>query len=146
MMCEVVRTKGWCGVCYAARRGREASHYGRRRPETRDGRSELEIHMAMVRPSGGSVARVGQPARDEVLHGWLPALHDHLTETQWDDGKPRKTSTVLIMTENGYWKASIHDRDMKAGAWVTAEAWEELLETLNRKLIEGSLEWRKDTR
>lgn len=102
--------------------------------------------MAMKRTDEAGPGGLRTSAIDEVLRGWLPDLHDHLSETAWDDGKPRKTSTLMLLTENGRWKAFLHDRDGKKGAWVTGESYEDLLETLNKALETGSLEWRKDTR
>jgi hypothetical protein len=102
--------------------------------------------MAMKRPEPAAGTAGGSSVRDDVLHGWLPSLHDHLTESSWDDGKPRKTSTLMLLVENGVWKAWLHDRDRKMNAWVSGEGWEGLLEAVERALSLQTLEWRKDTR
>lgn len=102
--------------------------------------------MAMKRPDQGSPGVAGNLSRDDVLHGWLPVLHDHLTDGVWEDGKPRKTTTMMILTENGMWKAWLHDRDSKRNAWVSGASWEDLLETVEKCLAHDTLEWRKDTR
>lgn len=83
---------------------------------------------------------------DEVFSGFYPTLFAHLTETVWDDGKPRKTATLLLFAENGRWKGFFHDRDGKRGFWVTAEAWEGLLDALEGSVESSSTEWKRDTR
>lgn len=102
--------------------------------------------MAMKRPTGAEAPAGGAPATDPVFSGFYPTLHGWLTETVWEDGKARKTSTLMLMTENGYWKAFFHDRDLKRGFWVTAQAYEELLGKLEENIEASSTEWRKDTR
>lgn len=102
--------------------------------------------MAMIRREPEATPTSARSARDEVLFGWLPTVHEWLTETQWDDGKPRKTTTLMVVVENGRWKLWVHDRDSKKSAWVTADAWEALWEVLERSLKDDDLEWRKDSR
>lgn len=102
--------------------------------------------MGLKRPEPDAAGSVKTSMLDEVFRGWLPDLHDRLCETAWDDGKPRKTDTLLLFVENGRWKAHLHDRDGKRGAFVTGESWEEVLEAVNRAIQLSSLEWRRDTR
>lgn len=102
--------------------------------------------MAMKRPDAGEVTPGGRTAKDEVFEGFYPTLHGHLVETVWEDGKPRRTSTLLLMTENGRWKAFWHDRDAKRGFFVSAESYEALLGVLEDSVESSSTEWRKDTR
>ena len=102
--------------------------------------------MAMSRPQGSAGNSGGPNVRDDVLHEWLPTLHDHLIESVWDDGKPRKTTTLMVLVENGQWKAWIHDRDAKRAAWVSGSCWEGLLEAAEKSLASDSLEWRADRR
>jgi len=102
--------------------------------------------MGMKRPDADTVQLGGPSADDPVLSGFYPTLAEWLTTTVWDDGKPRKTSTVLLMTENGRWKAFFHDRDGKRGFWSTGNAYEDLLGQLEATLSSGSAEWRRDTR
>jgi len=100
----------------------------------------------MRRPDDSPASPGAGDGHDDVFHGWLPEIHDHLVHRQWDDGKPRKTSTLLVFVENGRWKCSLHDRDGKRGCFASGEGWEGLLEALERSLKDGSVEWRKDTR
>jgi len=100
--------------------------------------------MPMPKPKADLRLQLDAPMVDEVLRGWLPHLHDHLTEQTWEDGKKRMTSTLLIFCEGGMWKARLNDRAVKISAWVSAESWEALLETIERGLAAESLEWRAD--
>lgn len=146
MRCIVLRDHGWCAACYAARRGREAGHRKLPRiPESVFNPFE-ESDVAMKRPSVEATPQSGPILIDEVFAGLYPKLFAHMSETEWEDKKPRKTSTLLLMIENGRWKAFFHDRDGKRGFWLSGEAWEWLLESLEAGVDSSSTEWRKDTR
>lgn len=146
MKCLVLIEHGWCAACYAAKRGREAGHRKVPRLPDRVFNPFEESDMAMKRPSGEATPSVGQNLKDEVFEGFYPKLFAHLSEAVWDDGKPRKTSTLLLLVENGRWKAFLHDRDGKRGFWLSGESWEWLLESLEAGVESSSTEWRKDTR
>ena len=146
MRCVLRIEHGWCSACYAERRGREAGHRKLRRlPEPVFNPFE-ESDVAMKRPDAEAVPKGLPLLTDEVFSGFYPRLFAHLTEQFWDDGKVRKTSTLLVMVENGRWKAFFHDRDGKRGFWTSAEAWEGLLDQLEGSVDSSSTEWRKDTR
>ena len=103
--------------------------------------------MAMSRlKSLGGPNNVGKTAVDEKLYGLYPELHEFLTETSWDDGKPRKTGTLLIMADNGWWKAFVHDRDGRCGAFVTAGTVDLLMSAVEAGLAAGDLDMRPDKR
>ena len=146
MRCVVLQEHGWCWACYARKRGRSNGHGKQLVRPDREFNPFEESDMAMARPTGDAIPGTVAKATDESLRGYYPTLHDWLTETTWEDGKARKTSTLLIMTENGRWKAFLNDRDGKRGAFLSAEAYEWLLESLEKALLDSSLEWRKDTR
>lgn len=146
MRCLILMSQGFCGACYSARRGRSAGHRKLPRLTERDLTPLEEEEMAMKRSEPEGTQPTRPTARDEVLYGWLPTVHEWLTETQWDDGKPRRTTTLMVVVENGRWKCWVHDRDSKRSAWVSADAWEALWEILERGLQAEDLEWRKDTR
>jgi hypothetical protein len=105
-----------------------------------------EADMAMKRPDAGATPQAGPALLDEVFSTFYPTLFVHMTETVWEDGKKRIPSTLLLFVENGRWKAFLHDRDGKRGAWVTADSWEEVLQASERAIEASSTEWRKDTR
>lgn len=146
MRCELQRTTGFCCACYAQARGRERGHRKLTRVPEKVFDPFEESDMAMKRPTNETAPSTGASLKDEVFEGFYPKLLSHLSETVWEDGKQRKTSTMLLMVENGRWKAFFHDRDAKRGFWVTAESWEWLLESLEAAVESSSTEWRKDTR
>jgi len=104
------------------------------------------LAMPMPRPESSKREVTTASAGDDVLRGWLPVTHDHLVESTWADGKRRLTTTVMVLCEGGRWKAWIHDRDAKVSAWVSAESWESLWETVEKGLRDDTCEWRSDRR
>lgn len=146
MKCETLIVHGWCAACYAARRGREAGHRKLPRLPVPVFNPFEAADMAMKRPDAEATPQAGQPLQDEVFSGFYPTLFSHMSETRWDDGKPRKTTTLLVFVENGKWKAHVNDRDGRRGFWVSADAWEQLLESADEAIDSVSTEWRKDTR
>lgn len=83
---------------------------------------------------------------DEEFFVEYENLYEFLRETQWDDGKPRKTGTMLITVDAGSLKAVVHDRDGKRCAWVTADTFKQLLNRIDTAIGTATLEWRRDTR
>ncbi len=82
---------------------------------------------------------------DESFRLSYPALHEYLTLDHWDDGTPRRTSTLLTFCEEGQWKACLNDREAERSAWVSAEVFEDVLLALDRRLADGTVEWRRST-
>ena len=146
MRCTIYKVEGWCPHCYEHVRGR-SMHPGRRQPLPRltPMSPEEEEEMAMRR-ADAPVSVAGLQANDEYLSSEFPALHSHLVEQVWDDKKPRVTSSIMLQTEGGRWKAWFHDRDAKMSAWVTGESWSDVLTAVEKGLTTGSLDWRKDKR
>jgi len=146
MRCELQRTTGWCGDCYAAKRGR-AFHHGSR--SARSGPRIVEqagLSMAMTRPKSNPKEVAGSQVLDEVLKEVWPDLHAFLTEMLWDDNKKRITGTILLFCEDGLWKARLNDRDAKVTGWVSGESYEGLMEGVDRAIGNGSIQWRADKR
>ena len=146
MKCGHAMEHRWCGYCYAARRGRE-SHPGHRRRKGQPERmTDPEMIMAMKRPTDNPKEVAGAKVVDDVLKGWLPHVHEFLTELLWEDGKPRKPGTLLILAQDGLWKACIHDTDQRVSGWLSGESWEGLLESVNKGLGDNTIVWRLKTR
>jgi len=101
--------------------------------------------MAMSR-SKAAGEDVGQQWVDELFELEYPDLYEFLRETKWDDGKARKTGTILITVDVGTLKAVLHDRDGKRCAWFSADEFAVLLQRANKALASSTVEWRKDTR
>lgn len=89
-----------------------------------------------------STAGRGPAAADEAFSKKYPAVFEYLTEALWPDGKQRQTSTLLVLCEEGSWKACINDRALSRTGWCSAKTFLELLQTLEAGLSKGSLEFR----
>jgi len=97
--------------------------------------------MGMKRPASDSQRATGINEDDPVFFDWYPHLHERLSETKWEDGKSRKTDTLMLFREHSMWKILIHDREARLKAWVSAATWEGVLKALERGLGEETLEW-----
>ena len=83
---------------------------------------------------------------DPALQAAHPRLHEFLTEVVWDDGKPRKTGTLMLVVEDSWWKIWLHDRDGKGSAWFTAGSMLDGLTAVEQALEDGTVAWRVDRR
>lgn len=101
--------------------------------------------MAMSR-SKAAVDGAGPQWVDEEFMVEYPALAEFMRETVWEDGKVRRTGTLLIVAEGRVIKCSIHDRDGRRSAWITADTVKTLFARCDAALASDGLEWRKDTR
>lgn len=96
------------------------------------------------------VTRPANPALvDKPLDGgtWanaFPALVEFLTVTRWDEKTPRVTGTIMLMQDEGRWKAWVHDRDAKRSMFVTGMTPDGCLSNVEEALANGSGEWRFD--
>ena len=75
---------------------------------------------------------------------WYPTVVEFLSSCQWPDGSSRVTGTVMLLAEDGRWKAWVHDRDAGEGLFISGATPEGLLEQLEAVLSAGNGEWRKD--
>jgi hypothetical protein len=76
----------------------------------------------------------------------LPALLEHLSVAQWEDGSERETSTLLVFTEDGTWKACLNDRSHDRTAWAAGRSLVGLLLGLEAAVAAGTVEWRRPAR
>lgn len=140
--CTCEQCRLWCGECYTNRRGRTnlKGHFGfRRQPGPRGGC----FMKYLRRPSSNGHSGPVDPAKSCGL--WLelyPALCEFLTEVVWEDGTVRRTGTFTMFAEDGAWKMCLSDRDSSCVAFVSAGTPTEVLETAERGLSGGALDWR----
>lgn len=82
--------------------------------------------------------------RDRSSDDWLlyPTLMEYLSEDRYEDGTPRRTSTLAVFVQDGQVKCSLNDRDLDRVAFVSAETVEGCMAVLEAKLKESSIEWR----
>jgi len=72
----------------------------------------------------------------------FPGIWEYLTRLEYEDGKARQVSTVLIFYEDGAAKVCLNDRDTSQVAWSSGGTIQEALEALEAKLQQGHAEWR----
>ena len=103
--------------------------------------------MALSRSSGAaSTGNRNATVPDAKFRALYPTLHDFLVEREWDDGKPRKTGTVMLLVEDGWWKAWLHDRDGKGSSWFSGVDLDAVLQVVEESLDSGTVAWRPDRR
>ena len=103
--------------------------------------------MALVRRSPTGQTPVGDvAAMDSAVSSLAPTVVEWLTVLKWPDGKERATGTLMVLAENGVWKAWAHDRDAGMSAWVSAGSLLDLLTTLEEGLGGDSMNWRSDNK
>ncbi len=82
---------------------------------------------------------------DSPLARSYPALFAFLVEATWDDGSPRETGTVMLLSGDGLVKLWLHDRNgVGSSAWASGEALEDALAAADDLIASGGGEWRPD--
>lgn len=101
--------------------------------------------MSLRRPSGSldSGSQSGLPAPAGEWEKRWPTLAEFLSAFKWDDGTSREPGTLLLFTEDGCWKACLHDRTTHLQVFVSARTPGALWDALEKGLGADSLEWRR---
>jgi len=95
------------------------------------------------RPNPGEMFRKKElPFDDLDFRTKYGNIHSYLTETAYDGGQTRVTSTLLIFVEEGCLKLCINDRDNNRSCFVSAPTLSALLAALEDGLAQETLEWR----
>lgn len=81
--------------------------------------------------------------RNSAIEAACPAIVEFLSMDVWDDGKRREPGTVMVMFEEGRWKAWVNDKEGKRSAWVSGATLEALWSAVEGGLVEDSLDWRR---
>lgn len=103
-----------------------------------------EQDMGFKRPTTTTVVKPMPNAwNDQADKADFPNLFGFLTETKYDDDKPRLTGSISIFTQVGVLKASISDKDNKRVAYVEALTLHELVETIERAIFAEDTVWRE---
>ena len=135
---------GWCGECYANRRGRSqrCGHwgcYGRKPPR----RINVGQFCQRVVP-GSSVAGPGVAAGPDAFAKSYPALAEYLTLATWEDGTVRETSTLYLFVDEGVTKGCLNDREAGRVAFVAGDGVAAVLKSMEKGLVANTLDWRPD--
>lgn len=75
-----------------------------------------------------------------------PALFAYLTDDQYDDGSRRQRASLLIMADGQVWKGWLNDKDTGRSLWLAGETIEQLLDSMETHLTDGTATWRQDTK
>ena len=105
--------------------------------------AEESIMAGFKRPKLDSVPKPMANAwnHEEDKHDF-PNIFGFLTETKYDDGKPRVTGSISIWTQLGVLKASISDKDNKRVCYVEALSLHELIEMIERTICDDNTDWK----
>jgi hypothetical protein len=98
----------------------------------------------MQRPKQSpSSAETSSGVQDVFLTTSCPTVVTYLTDTKWDDGSPRETSSISVTIDSGSIKVALNDRASKMTLYVTASDLRAALTTLEKAVTSGSPDWRK---
>lgn len=84
----------------------------------------------------------GPPAPDEFVDRF-PSLVEFLSAEKYEDGSAREPGTLLLVWQDGRWRAWLNDRGVGDAAWLSSHGLSSLLASVEAGLAEGSLEWRR---
>lgn len=140
--CVRARETGWCGRCYDGVRGRayHPGHWGYKTP--RKCRKERAVKYCRVPVRGGAAGGTGEAHADPDLAGRCPAVEEFLRVAATEDGKVRRTGTILVFTEAGLWKACLSDRESGHIAFVAAGSFGTLWDAAEACLQGDGADWR----
>lgn len=144
MQCPTMMQHGWCGDCYVAvtRDGcRSCLSVCRRRERV----MFADVRGFMKKPAkSGAGVPLEHAKVDDPMAKTHPQLWEHLSAETWDDGSPRITTTLFVFMEGFRWKCMLKDRYANCVAFHTAHTLSELLEGLEERLGNGTIDWRAD--
>lgn len=132
-----------CGYCIANRKG-QANYRGHR------GYRVFRLpHPALLRESDDMLRRKSQSGspqsssfKDADASDLFPLVVEHVSATKFEDGKPRKTSTITLFVEGGKAKLCLSDREEGLTGWVSADTIWEAVRLLEQGLVDDSIDWR----
>lgn len=72
----------------------------------------------------------------------LPAVWEHLTLGQYEDGSPRQRSSLTVFFEDGLIKVCLSDRDQERTAWSSSDELVDAMRGLEQAIVQGTVQWR----
>lgn len=81
---------------------------------------------------------------DADFRATYPALAEFMFDETYEDGSPRKPSSVTIFVSDGSLKAVLKDADNDRAMWAAGDSWPDLLLTLDCLLDSEDAVWRVD--
>lgn len=101
--------------------------------------------MGKYTSKAGPKGAVGESSLQWQDAGWErdhPAIKEFMSEAEGEDGRPRQTTTVLLLCDAGCLKAWVNDRQNRRTLWVTAACVVDLFAAVETALADGDGEWR----
>jgi hypothetical protein len=93
----------------------------------------------LSRPAQGALDKPDPVDQDMAAH--FPALHEHLTRSRDDEGKPRQTCSLTLYGQPGGFRAFLNDRDSGGSLGVVADSVTGLLRALEAELESDAPNW-----
>lgn len=85
----------------------------------------------------------GESPGDVDFARLYPGLWEFLSLAKLPDGSPRSRSKMQLFLDGPCWKASLTEPDAECSAFVTAETYLDLLQSLENAIQADSLDWRR---
>lgn len=93
---------------------------------------------------GGAKKSATDPAAaDPQFAATYPTLSDFMISHEVIDGRPRQTSTMIVVCEEGLWKLGLRERDRNVSLWVSGVTMEDAMLALEAALNEPVVAWRR---
>jgi len=73
-----------------------------------------------------------------------PTLWSYLTQSRWDDGTDRKTSSVTVFCDGGQLKCVLKDKENGLSLWASGVSFESMFAVLEALLNDPTAVWRQD--
>lgn len=73
-----------------------------------------------------------------------PTVWSYLTQDRWDDGTPRKTSSVTMFMDQGQLKCVLKDKESGTSLWAAGISLESMFGVLEALLNDSTAVWRQD--
>jgi hypothetical protein len=91
----------------------------------------------------GRSAPTADAATDPAFAVSHPTVWAFLSSQEVINGKPRKTSTMITVCEEGLVKLGLRDRDNEVSLWVSGPSMKEAFDALEKALTTPPVAWRR---
>jgi len=95
----------------------------------------------LLRGAQGTVKCVA--SHDADFRKRYVSLHELMTACVNEDSSARKTSSLLIFTEDGVWKGCLTERDLDISLWASGPTFSGMLLAMEERLNADQVEWRR---
>jgi hypothetical protein len=96
-----------------------------------------------LRPEERQEAATNQ-VKDPEFEASYPVMFEFMTSEIYEDGQPRKPSSMTVFTSDGLFKAVLKDPDNARSMWASGDNFEELLGTMELLLDSDDSVWRNE--